>query len=318
MAVAVHNNNVSINTDNICTSPCLTGWLTTADAAAFGAEPIPASLEYRPLRIPCIMADPAKPAKMALKSNCISVVGSRTNTNYGEKWCKKFVKEFINYGVTIVSGMALGIDKIAHESAINNGGTTIAVMPSGFNNIYPKENLTLYEQIILSGGCVITEYNPNEKASSKKFLERNRIVSGISIATIVVEAAYRSGTSVTAKLANEQERDVYCIPGSLDNPKSIGTNKLIKEFAKIVLSPNDVLENYKFLHKNDKIITTNIQSIQKEYEEIYENITDIPISTNEIAKKINADLKEIISKLTMLELDGKIRKIAGDRYIRSE
>ena len=256
--------------------------------------------------------------KMVLNSNCISVVGSRTNTKYGEKWCKKFVKEFINYGVTIVSGMALGIDKIAHESAINNGGTTIAVMPSGFNNIYPKENLTLYEQIILSGGCVITEYNPNEKASSKKFLERNRIVSGISIATIVVEAAYRSGTSVTAKLANEQERDVYCIPGSLDNPKSIGTNKLIKEFAKIVLSPNDVLENYKFLHKNDKIITTNIQSIQKEYEEIYENITDIPISTNEIAKKINADLKEIISKLTMLELDGKIRKIAGDRYIRSE
>ena len=256
--------------------------------------------------------------KMALNSNCISVVGSRTNTKYGEKWCKKFVKEFINYGVTIVSGMALGIDKIAHESAINNGGTTIAVMPSGFNNIYPKENLKLYEQIILNGGCVITEYNPNEKASSKKFLERNRIVSGISIATIVVEAAYRSGTSVTAKLAKDQKKDVYCIPGSLDNPKSIGTNKLIKEFAKIVLSPNDVLENYKFLHKNDKIITTNIQSMLKEYEEIYENITDIPISTNEIAKKINADLKEIISKLTMLELDGKIRKIAGDRYIRSE
>ena len=255
---------------------------------------------------------------MVLNSNCISVVGSRTNTKYGEKWCKKFVKEFINYGVTIVSGMALGIDKIAHESAINNGGTTIAVMPSGFNNIYPKENLKLYEQIIFSGGCVITEYNPNEKASSKKFLERNRIVSGISIATIVVEAAYRSGTSVTAKLAKEQKKDVYCIPGSLDNPKSIGTNKLIKEFAKIVLSPNDVLENYKFLHKKDKIITTNIQSIPKEYEEIYENITDIPMSTNEIAKKINADLKEIISKLTMLELDGKIRKIAGDRYIRSE
>ena len=256
--------------------------------------------------------------KMVLNSNCISVVGSRTNTKYGEKWCKKFVKEFINYGVTIVSGMALGIDKIAHGSAINNGGTTIAVMPSGFNNIYPKENLKLYEQIILSGGCVITEYNPNEKASSKKFLERNRIVSGISIATIVVEAAYRSGTSVTAKLAKEQKKDVYCIPGSLDNPKSIGTNKLIKEFAKIALSPNDVLENYKFLHKKDKIITTNIQSMPKEYEEIYENITDIPISTNEIAKKINADLKEIISKLTMLELDGKIRKIAGDRYIRSE
>lgn len=256
--------------------------------------------------------------KNILNSNCVSVVGSRTNTKYGEKWCKKFIQEFAKYNLTIVSGMAKGIDKIAHESAIYNGSTTIAVLPSGLNNIYPKENLKLYEKIISRGGCIITEYEPKEKATSQNFLERNRIVSGLSIVTIVVEAAYRSGTSVTAKLANKQGRKVYCIPGSLDSSKSIGTNRLIKEFAKIALSPDDVLNNYNFLSKRKIMHTVDILEVSKEYEKIYEIISDIPVSTNEIAKKSHTDLKEVISKLTMLEIDGKIRKIAGDRYIRSE
>ena len=184
-----------------------------------------------------------------LNSNCIAVVGSRKNTKYGEKWCKKFVKELIKYDLKIVSGMAIGIDLIAHKEAIKEGGKTIAVLPSGLKNIYPKENIKLYEEIISNGGCVISEYEPYEEAESKKFLERNRIVSGISIGCLVVEAAYRSGTSVTARLTKNQKRDVFCIPGSLDNSKSIGTNKLIKDFAKLVTSPEDIIKNYEFLHK---------------------------------------------------------------------
>lgn len=147
-----------------------------------------------------------------LNTHCLSVIGSRNCTEYGEKWCKIFVKELINYDLTIVSGMAKGIDAIAHSSAINVRGKTIAVLPSGFNNIYPRENINLYNKIIENGGTVITEYSPKEKVSSNKFLERNRIVSGLSIATLVVEAAYRSGTTVTAKLARSQNRDVFCIP----------------------------------------------------------------------------------------------------------
>lgn len=254
-----------------------------------------------------------------LNSNCIAIVGSRKNTKYGEKWCKKFAQEFIKYNLTIVSGMALGIDKIAHKTAIKNGGKTIAVLPSGLENIYPEENLELYNEIILNGGCVISEYEPKINASSKNFLERNRIVSGLSLGTVVIEAAYRSGTSVTAKIAKEQGRDVFCIPGSLDNPKSIGTNNLIKEFAKIVTSPKDVINNYNFLHKIEVNSNTLVEEqIPEEYKKIYSLITDIPININDIAKKSLLELREVSSKLTMLELDGKVVKLSGNMYIRGD
>lgn len=254
-----------------------------------------------------------------LNSNCISIIGSRKNTKYGEKWCEKFVKEFIKYDLKIVSGMALGIDEIAHSSAIKYGGKTIAVLPSGLEKVYPRENLNLYNQIILNGGCVISEYEPEVEAISKRFLERNRIVSGLSIATVVVEAAYRSGTSVTAKMAQRQGRDVFCIPGSLDNPKSIGTNNLIKEFAKIAISPEDIINNYNFFHKKE--VTQNILNVEevpKEYREIYSLITEVPININEITKKCHLELKEVSSRLTMLELDEKIVKLPGNMYIRGD
>lgn len=254
-----------------------------------------------------------------LNSNCISIIGSRKNTKYGEKWCEKFVKEFIKYDLKIVSGMALGIDEIAHSSAIKYGGKTIAVLPSGLEKVYPRENLNLYNQIILNEGCVISEYEPEVEAISKRFLERNRIVSGLSIATVVVEAAYRSGTSVTAKMAQRQGRDVFCIPGSLDNPKSIGTNNLIKEFAKIAISPEDIINNYNFLHKKE--VTQNILNVEevpKEYREIYSLITEVPININEITKKCHLELKEVSSRLTMLELDEKIVKLPGNMYIRGD
>ena len=254
-----------------------------------------------------------------LNSNCISIIGSRKNTKYGEKWCEKFVKEFVKYDLKIVSGMALGIDKIAHSSAIKYGGKTIAVLPSGLEKVYPMENLNLYNQIILNGGCVISEYEPEVEAISKRFLERNRIVSGLSIATVVVEAAYRSGTSVTAKMAKRQGRDVFCIPGSLDNPKSIGTNNLIKEFAKIAISPEDIINNYIFLHKkevNQNIL--NVEEVPEEYREIYNLITEVPININEITKKCHLELKEVSSRLIMLELDEKIVKLPGNMYIRGD
>ena len=150
-----------------------------------------------------------------LNTNSIAVVGSRNCTPYGERWCKKFIKELVKYDITIVSGMAIGIDTIAHDTALKYGGKTIAVLPSGLDNIYPSKNKNLYKQIINNGGTVITEYPPEEKADSKKFLERNRIVSGLSMGILVVEAAHRSGTSVTARLANSQNRDVFCIPRKL-------------------------------------------------------------------------------------------------------
>ena len=147
-----------------------------------------------------------------LDSPCLAVVGSRNCTEYGEKWCKYFVKELVKYGITIVSGMALGIDSIAHKTALKYGGKTIAVLPCGFNNIFPEENIGLYNEILENNGTAITEYELNTKAIYQKFLDRNRIVSGLSMGVLVVEAAYRSGTTVTARDALIQKRDVFCIP----------------------------------------------------------------------------------------------------------
>lgn len=261
-----------------------------------------------------------------LKSMCIAVIGSRVCTKYGEEWCEKFVKKLVKHNITIVSGMAVGIDTIAHKSAIKHGGRTIAVLPSGLDNIFPRENKNLYKKILNSNGTIITEYSPNTFADSKKFLERNRIVSGLSKGVLVVEAAYRSGTSVTARIAILQNRDVFCIPGSLDNPKSIGTNNLIKEFAKLVTEPEDILLKYDLINKEiikekvlkDKEKTECLINIPKELFDVYNAIENKPTEVYDIVRKSKLSLKEVMSKLILLELDGKIKKISGNRYIKKK
>ena len=262
-----------------------------------------------------------------LNSMCIAVVGSRICTKYGEKWCEKFVKQLVNHNITIVSGMAIGIDSIAHKTAIKYGGRTIAVLPSGFNNIFPNENKYLYRNILNSNGTIITEYPPSILADSKKFLERNRIVSGLAKGVLVIEAAYRSGTSVTARIAVSQNRDVFCIPGSLDNPKSIGTNNLIKEFAKIVTEPEDILLKYNLLNKKSNIekveknkeekdSNESLSNISKEFIKIYKAIEKKPTDIYDIVRKSETSFKEVTLKLTILEIEGKIKKVSGNRYIK--
>lgn len=251
-----------------------------------------------------------------LNNYAIAVIGSRDCSNYGEKWCEKFVKELLQYNLAIVSGMAKGIDTIAHKTALKYGCKTIAVLPSGFNNIYPKENMDLYKKIIDSEGAVISEYEPNTKADSNKFLERNRIVSGISIATLVIEAEYRSGTSVTARLTKEQGKKVFCIPGSLDNGKSIGTNKMIQDGAKLVTSAEDIIQNYDFLEKVNSINEIKYDDVDEQYKDVFNLLSDIPVDFEELVKKSNLKVNELMSKLTMLELDGKIKRLSGNRFVK--
>ena len=165
--------------------------------------------------------------KKLLKSNIISIVGSRICSEEGEKITEKFVKELVKKNIVIASGLAIGIDTIAHKATLKNGGKTIAVLPSGLNKIFPPENFKLYQEILQKDGLIISEYYPNEEANAKRFLERNRIVSGISLGILIVEAKYRSGTSVTARLAKEQGKEVFAIPHNLENKNGIGTNNLI-------------------------------------------------------------------------------------------
>ena len=152
-----------------------------------------------------------------LNNIAISIIGSRSCSENGIKQAKQFAYELAYQNIVIVSGMAKGIDTAAHIGTLEAGGKTIAVLGCGFKHIFPKENIGLFKKIIESGGAVISEYPPETEASSKRFLERNRIVSGLSMATLVIEAAYRSGTSVTAGLAKKQGRKVFCIPHEMEN-----------------------------------------------------------------------------------------------------
>ena len=252
----------------------------------------------------------------------IAIIGSRNCTEYGKKMATKFSKELSNYNINIISGMAKGIDSFAHKACIENNGKTIAVLPSGFNNIFPKENEKLLKNIINSGGTVITEYEPNTKKSYEKFLERNRIVSGLASATLVIEAGYRSGTTVTARYTKEQNKNVFCIPSSLENIKGIGTNNLIKQGANLVTCVEDILGKYKNINFEEKKLENNYKQKEKnnliplDYIDIYNILADKPIHINDIFKKSKLDIKEINYKLMMLELEDYIIQLPGKYFIR--
>ena len=178
----------------------------------------------------------------------IAIVGSRNCTEYGRNVAKSIAYNLSKYGINIISGMAKGIDGIAHMGCIMGEGKTIAVLGSGFNHIYPKENIELFKKIIKSGGAVISEYEPETMPDRKNFPKRNRIVSGMSSGVVIVEAAERSGSLITAELALNEGKDVFAVPGNITSNASRGTNELIKDGAKIVTNIFDILEEYEYYH----------------------------------------------------------------------
>lgn len=245
----------------------------------------------------------------------IAIVGSRSCSEYGVRTATKFAKELSKLGINIVSGLAVGIDASAHKGALENTNRTIAVLPCGFNNIYPEENIGLYAKIVEKNGCVITEYPPEKQAEYDTFVQRNRIVSGISQGTLVIEAGVRSGTGITAQFTIDQNKKLFCIPNSIENKYSIGTNNLIQKGAKLTTNVYDILKEYEIL-KNKKIEKSYEKvTVKKEYKFVYDVISDLPIHINELCKKLKVNIGEISFILTMLELEGFIKKLPGDRYI---
>lgn len=250
----------------------------------------------------------------------IAVIGSRTNTQYGEKMCKTFVKDLVEYNVNIISGLAYGIDSIAHKECLKRGGKTIAVLPSGLKNIYPAEHKELADTIVENGGAVISEYEDNVKADSKKFLERNRIVAGLGIGTLVVEGGIRSGTSVTAKFTIEDKKPVFCIPSSLENIKGKTTNELIQNGSKLVTNVQDILNHYKDISfsKKEKIAKDILIDIPEDLRKIYKIINNVPQDVNEIVRKTGLTIGEVNYKTMLLQLEDKIRQVEGKGFVRND
>ena len=234
--------------------------------------------------------------------------------------CKKFVKKLVEYNVNIISGLAYGIDTIAHKNCLKNGGKTIAVLPSGLDNIYPAQNRELAQAIIDNGGAVISEYENNVKADSKKFLERNRIVAGLGIGTLVVEAGHRSGTSVTARYTEEAGKPVFCIPSSLENIKGKTTNELIQNGSKLVTDAEDILIYYPNISFSlrSEIHKKIYLDISPDLLAVYKMISNIPQDVNEIARKAKLSISDVNYKIMMLQLEDKITELPGQRYILKE
>ena len=170
----------------------------------------------------------------------IAIVGARDATQYGKKIAYNLAKELSEQNIVIISGLAIGIDSYAHKGSLEKG--TIAVLGSGIDNIYPKENLELAREIIKNKGCIISEYPLGTKPEKQNFPQRNRIISGISKGVLVIEAKEQSGTLITVDFALEQGRDVFVLPGNIDSINSIGTNRLIQEGAKLVTTYKEILK----------------------------------------------------------------------------
>ena len=177
-----------------------------------------------------------------LNKPCLAMVGCRKYSEYGKKSAYYFSYNLAKLGYIIVSGLAVGIDSFSHLGAISAKGKTIAVIGSGLDNIYPKENIELAKKIIETGGCIVSEYPLGTNAEKKHFPARNRIISGVSEAVIVVEAQEKSGSLITADFALEQGREVFAVPGNINSKNSVGTNYLIQEGAFPILNYKDVLE----------------------------------------------------------------------------
>lgn len=259
----------------------------------------------------------------------IAVVGSRRASFYGRHAAEILSFDLAARGVTVVSGLARGIDQTAHAAALEAGGKTVAILGSGLDQIYPKENLRLAKEIA-EKGVLLTELPLGTPPLSQNFPFRNRIISGVSLGVLVVEAAERSGSLITARMAIEQNRDVFAVPGQITSPSSFGPNTLIKDGAKLVHSFMDILDELPDYAKRTGIDEPNEHSLEDEQIQLFTDtfLTEdekklfslldftAPKHVDELIVESGLDAASLMSSLTMLELRQQVRQSSGKHYIR--
>ncbi|MFY9139807.1 MAG: DNA-processing protein DprA [Thermacetogeniaceae bacterium] len=249
----------------------------------------------------------------------LAVIGSRRATPYGKTITRRFAMDLVKLGWGIVSGMARGIDTAAHEGALDGGGYTMAVFGCGINICYPQENKKLQERIEAEG-CVLSEFPPDSGPHPRNFPIRNRIISGCSLGTLVVEAGERSGALITAYKALEQGRDVFAIPGSLTSKYSKGTNRLIKQGAKLVECIEDIIEEYPYLswEKPAPVRKGSDPTLTLEESCVLRNLGLEPIHIDQLVEKTGLSVSSVGSILTLLEFKGLAKQLPGNYYINPE
>ncbi len=245
----------------------------------------------------------------------VALVGTRQASAYGREVARGLASELAHNGVTVVSGLALGIDATAHEAAIEAGGRTLAVLGSGVDQIYPAKNRKMALALIQQG-ALISEYSLGTRPEASNFPPRNRIISGLSLAVVVIEAGQRSGALITAKFAAEQGRDVFAVPGSILQPSSAGCNALIQDGALPLLSINDLLEQ---LHLERAAVQHEArQTIAADPTErlLLEHLSSEPVHLDEIVRLASMPPSQVSSLLAMMELKGLVRQSGSMRYVK--
>ena len=243
----------------------------------------------------------------------LAIVGSRKPTPYGQSVCQQITQEVAKRGVVIVSGLALGIDSYAHKSTLSAGGKTIAVLPSGFNHIYPSSHRQLAKQIIQSGGALISTFQPDDKIAFKSnFISRNRIIAGMSDTLLIPEAAENSGSLHTAKFALDIGIEVLAVPGQINNPMASGSNNLIKSGAQMVTRIGDVLNYLKLMPSNPSKVTLNANS-PEEYI-ILISLSNGISDGDELFQQSKLSIGQFNQTITMLEISGKISPLGNNQW----
>ncbi|NLV89693.1 MAG: DNA-protecting protein DprA [Tissierellia bacterium] len=246
----------------------------------------------------------------------LAIVGSRKATAYGKWACEKFSRELVDLGVTIVSGLAAGIDTVAHKTAVNNGGRTIGVLGNGIDIVYPKKNISLFEKIV-ENGAVISEFPLGTPPLPYNFPQRNRIISGLSMGVIVIEAQEKSGSLITAHHALEQGKEVFALPGNINSIYSGGTNKLIKDGAIPLLDIEAIIDEVHELRlkqRSNKVVNIDYSNLSETEIKVIELLKEAPLYIDVIAYRIGADISTINSVLTILELKGIIKELPGKLF----
>lgn len=246
----------------------------------------------------------------------VAVVGTRRFTSYGKHVTRQLVGDLARSGATIVSGLARGIDGVAHQAALEAGGRTLAVLGSGIGQVYPPEHRTLAQQIA-SSGALLSDFPSDTPPEAGNFPRRNRIISGLSLGVLVVEAGRKSGALITANYALEQGRDVFAVPGNINARSSMGTNRLIQEGAKLVLSAEDILEELNMTMVAEKVATQLALPATHEEALLLQLLSDQPCHVDELSRSSGLGVAQVTSALTMMELKGMARQMDRMNYVRA-
>ena len=250
----------------------------------------------------------------------VAMVGTRKNTNYGKKVAKKLAGQLAREGLTLVSGMARGIDTYSHKSALESNGRTVAVMGTGFSHTYPKSNANLMRKISESG-AVITEFPFEQRPTKWTFPQRNRVISGLTRGTIVVEAPESSGALITAHDALSQGREVFAVPGDVRKPTMKGTHGLIKDGAKLVEDASDVVEEFKDIQAAlpfDDAREEDEPSLNQDQKEVYSRLEYEPIHFNDLVAQTDFSTARLSHIMFQLEMENLVEQLEGNKWVKSK